>query len=344
MVSGHRQVLTVSVFCQAQMLIMFLLFGAFLNLPAKANSPRAVQGPNACVECHKEEGELWKNTHHHTTFRNMPRSKEARAISRKMGIRRLKTESLCLNCHFTAQNVRGKSKVVAGISCESCHGAGRRYIEIHSGFSGKSDKKLESKAEQKRRWAKSDSGGMIRPSALYKVAKNCFGCHLVPQEKLVNVGGHPPGSRFDLVSWSQGEVRHNVWYSKGKTNATAKIERRRMLYLVGLGVELESALRAVGVATKREVYAFKMARRVADVRAKIDVLAKAAPNVPELRRMAKFARSTWLRLNNRKALHDAADKVAIETLSLSNKYDGKKLAGIDKFLPANKDFRGKPKK
>ena len=83
---------------------------------------------------------------------------------------------------------------------------------------------------------------MIRPSSLYRLAKNCYSCHVVPQEDLVNKGGHPAGSAFELVSWSQGEVRHNTWHSKGKENVPASAARKRMLYLVGLGVELETGI------------------------------------------------------------------------------------------------------
>ncbi len=76
----------------------------------------------------------------------------------------------------------------------------------------------------------------------------------------MNKGGHKPGSSFDLVSWSQGEVRHNTWYSQGKENVAADAARKRMLYLVGLGVELETGLRAIGKATARKTYAFEMAQ------------------------------------------------------------------------------------
>ena len=117
-----------------------------------------------------------------------------------------------------------------------------------------------------------------------------------------------------------------------------------MLYLVGLGVELENALTAVGFATERKTFAFKMARRVADTREKIAVLARALPNVPELAQMVKHGKSAWLTLNNKKALHAAAKKVALETINLSNRYNGQTFAAIDRFLPQSKDFRGKPKK
>ena len=58
----------------------------------------------------------------------------------------------------------------------------------------------------------------------------------------MNKGGHKAGSSFELVSWSQGEVRHNTWHSKGKENVPASAARKRMLYLVGLGVELETGI------------------------------------------------------------------------------------------------------
>src|SRR5262245_66605439 len=98
---------------------------------------------------------------------------------------------------------------------------------------------------------------MIRPSALYQLAKNCYGGQVVPQEDLVNKGGHTAGSAFELVSWSQGEVRHNTWHSKGKENVLANAARKRMLYVIGLGVELETGIRSVSRATVRSRYAFE---------------------------------------------------------------------------------------
>ena len=165
-----------------------------------------------------------------------------------MGVRRIKSESLCLNCHFTVQQKDNKEEPIAGISCESCHSAGKDWIKVHSGYSGKKAE-TETKAEAATRWKLAESKGMIRPSSLYRLAKNCYSCHVVPREDLVNKGGHRAGSAFELVSWSQGEVRHNTWHSKGKENVPASAARKRMLYLVGLGVELETALRAVGKAT-----------------------------------------------------------------------------------------------
>jgi Cytochrome c554 and c-prime len=307
-----------------------------------AAEPHKTIGPNACAECHKEETEAWKLTHHFKTFQDMPRKKEANEIAAKMKVRRIKSESLCLNCHFTVVTKDDKTEPVAGISCESCHGNGADFVKIHSEFSGKTEK-TESKAEAAERWKKADAAGMIRPRAIYQLAKNCYGCHVVPEEALVNVGGHPAGSPFELVSWSQGEVRHNTWYSKGKDNHPDSAERNRILYVVGVAVELETAMRAIGKATARKLYAFEMAQRAARARDKLAAAAKAAPGVPELAAIVQLSHSTGLKLNNDRALSSAADGIEKQILTLTEKYDGSTLAAIDSLIPGPNQFKGKPR-
>jgi Cytochrome c554 and c-prime len=315
---------------------------SFAGREAQATDPAKTVGPNACAECHKQETEAWKASHHFKTFNDMPRNKEANEIAKKMGVRRVKSESLCLTCHFTVQQKNGKDEPVAGVSCESCHSAGADWIKVHSEFSGKTEK-TESKAEEEARWKLADSKGMIRPYSLYRLATNCYGCHVVPQEKLVNVGGHTAGSAFELLSWSQGEVRHTTWYTKGKENVPADAARKRMLYLVGLGVELETGIRAVSNATARQPYAFAMAKRVDAARKKLAAAAKAAPEVPELKKLVEYAYSAGLKLNNKPALTAAADGVSKQLTSLTEKYDGSKMAGVDALLPGPDKFKGAPR-
>ncbi len=315
-----------------------MIFG-FAAVGAVASDPAKTVGPNACAECHKQEVEAWKGTHHFKTFREMPRKTEANEIAEKMGVRRIKSESLCLNCHFTVQQKDNKEEPVSGISCESCHSAGKDWIKVHSGFSGKTEK-TETKAEEEARWKLADSKGMIRPRSLYQLAKNCYSCHVVPQEDLVNKGGHKAGSAFELVSWSQGEVRHNTWYSKGKDNVPASAARKRMLYLVGLGVELETALRAVGKATVRKAYAFEMAKRADRARKQLAAAAKAAPGVPEIAKMVEFGHSAGLKLNNERPLTIAADGVSKLLASITEKYDGSTMAGLDSLIPGPDKFKG----
>ena len=212
-------------------------------------------------------------------------------------------------------------------------------IKVHSGFSGKKAE-TETKAEKEARLKLADSKGMIRPASLYQLAKNCYGCHVVPREDLVNKGGHRAGSNFDLVSWSQGEVRHNTWHNKGRDNVPASAARKRMLYVVGLGVELEMALRAIAKATVRKAYAFEMARRADLARNQLATAAKAAPDVPEIAKMIEFGRSAALKLNNENDLTAAADGVSKLLVSFTGKYDGSTMAGLDALIPGPDKFKG----
>ncbi len=335
-------VLSIRTICAVLLVLIPLVVGLFVKDTAHSNETAKAVGANACAECHTKETTVWKNTRHHRTFREMPRSKKAREIGRNLGIKRIKADPLCLGCHFTKQNKRGAIRATAGISCESCHGAAQNWIKLHSEFSGKPNKKAETAAEAAQRWKQSVAHGMIRKDDMYGVAKNCYGCHVVPNEELVNVGGHPAGSPFELVSWSQGQVRHNVWYNNGKQNALASTKRRRLMYLVGLTVELETALRAIAVATKFEDYAIRMAHRADKARKAMLDAAKRLPDIPELGSIVEDAHAAGLKLNNKKGLMAAADKVAATGKALSARYDGGKLAAIDPLIPGKRKYVGEP--
>jgi hypothetical protein len=250
---------------------------------------------------------------------------------------------LCLTCHFTVQQKDGKEEPIAGISCESCHSAGQDWIKVHSGYSGKTEK-TESKEEAEVRLKLADSKGMIRPPSLYQLAKNCYSCHVVPQEDLVNKGGHKAGSVFELVSWSQGEVRHNTWHNMGRENLPATAARRRMLYLVGVGVDLETALRAVAKATVRKAYAFEMAKRAERARKQLAAAAEVVPGAPEIAEIVKLSHSAGLRLNNESRLTAAADAVSKQLTLITEKYDGSTLAGLDGLILGPEKYKGTARK
>lgn len=306
------------------------------------NNPAKIVGPNACAECHKHETEIWKRTHHFSSDRNLGHYKNTRSIARRMGIRSIFAKSVCTNCHLTNQAKGGRTRAIAGVSCESCHSAGADWVKVHGSFSGGKKKNTESPAEAKARWAKSESAGMIRRANIRALAKNCFGCHVVSHEMLINVGGHSAGSDFELVAWSQGEVRHNVWYCGDKKNRPADLKRKRLMYVVGMAVGLEVALRAVGKATHRETYAVVTSRRAAAAWARSATLAKALRNVPELAQIAAAGVSADLKHNNRKQLFAAADEIAEATKQIASKYDGSTFGAIDELLPGPEKFKGKP--
>ncbi len=325
-----------------------LLIGCMLVLaisfatPSRAEAEQdhtEIVGPNACGECHKKTVAVWQKSHHFSTFKELPRRKEAIEIAKKMGLKRIKAGSLCLDCHFTtAEASGGKRKAIAGVSCESCHGPAKGYVKRHGEFSGKK-KESETEAEALQRWADSDAAGMIRPGDMYALAKNCYDCHTVPQEKLVNTGGHTAGSKFELVSWSQGEVRHNVWYNGGKGNAEASAEHKRVMFVVGLAVELETSIRAVGNATVKADYAVAMAKRAGRAKARFRKIADVLP-IPEIGQINLAANSVKLKLNNKDKLSKAAAKIAEAANAISDNYDGSTFGAVDGMIPPASKYKG----
>ncbi len=302
--------------------------------------PALVKGPNACGECHKSSMTAWKKTHHAKTFKELPRRKKSKKIAARLGIRRIKSESDCLSCHFTSADIDGKIKPIAGIACESCHGGAKNWITEHGDYGGKDvTRETETADHRQQRNAKSEAAGMIRPARLYAVAANCYGCHTVPNERLVNVGGHPAGSKFELVSWSQGEIRHNVWYTKENEEASA--ERKRMMFIVGKALDLEYALRGVAKATEKAKYAVRMAKRAAAAK-KVMKKIVSVVSAPELDEIVAIAAKAKLKLNNEAKLTAAAEGIATAAKAFADKYDGSTFGAVDALIPAPDKYKGQP--
>ncbi len=321
---------------------VMLLWAAPAAAGGAATDPAMVLGPDTCGECHKEEVEVWRETHHAKTFTTMPREDKAREIADKLGLRRIKDESVCLSCHFTEAVSDGETKAIAGISCESCHGAAKDWNDPHSDFGGK-DVTAESETPEHKaeRLATVEAAGLIRPLWIVDWASNCYGCHTVPEEKLVNEGGHPAGSAFELVAWSQGEVRHNIWFSEGKANREATDARKRVMYVVGRALDLTFALRGVAKATANADYAKAMAKRAKTAAQRLQQIGKAA-SIAEVDAMLAVAGSVKLKLNNADALNAAADEIEAAARQFAESNDGADLAGLDALLPAPESYKGKP--
>ncbi|MBF0131212.1 MAG: hypothetical protein HQL75_01325 [Magnetococcales bacterium] len=302
--------------------------------------PAKFSGPDACgSECHKEEVAIWKETRHALTFKEMETSEKGKEIAGKMGVKRPKTADECAFCHFTRMMVDAKVQVTAGPTCESCHGAGRDWIKTHGDYGGKEVKKADETPEHKaQRLEQSLKAGLIPPKDLYLWVRNCFSCHLGHDEKLVNVGGHSPGSNIELVSWTQGKpgkagtIRHNVFYTQG--NPPAAVERRRLIFIVGLMTELEYGLRAIGKATQKDTFATKMARRVKTAWDKLQMVDKAVA-VPEIKAIISGmpAIEKELKLNHSEPLNRLADLVREATKTIAKGYDGKGWEAMDSMIP-----------
>ena len=306
------------------------------------NEIEKIVGPEECGECHKAEVHTWRQTKHFKTYKEMPRKKKAKEIAGKMNIKRMKKDSACLTCHFTSGYKKEKIKAIAGISCESCHSPAKEWLKVHGDYGGKKvTREKETPEHKEKRLAAIQESGMIRPSNLYRLAENCFQCHTVPNEKLVNTGGHKAGSEFDLVAWSQGEVRHNFSRSQGKKNQEASPERKRLLYVIGAALDLEFSMRSLAKATEKGKFADAMAKRVQDSMTKLNKANTLVP-IPEIEEMLTVAGNVKLIPNQEAMLNTASDKVAISTRKMSDGYDGSKWAALDQLLPNVDKYKGKP--
>jgi hypothetical protein len=307
--------------------------------PARCD-PAKVLGVDSCLKCHAKEIEQWKTTPHFATFDSLHRSAEAKAIARKLGLRSVKRNDTCLKCHYTSQEVDGRNRVVAGVSCESCHGGAKDWIEMHSDYGGpEATRESESPAHRAQRLQHSIEAGMNNPANLYLIARGCLACHTSPDEQLVNVGGHVPGSdAFELVAWSQGMIRHNFLQSGGTTNQAAGPARLRVMYVVGVLADLEASLRATALGTEKATFAVTAAKRAARQKKRLYEITQLVDN-PHIQEALAAAMSAKLKLDNREALLAAAEGVGRAGFEFASTATGEDLAAVDPLLPAEADYK-----
>jgi hypothetical protein len=65
--------------------------------------------------------------------------------------------------------------------------------------------------------------------------------------------------------------------------------------------------------------------------------------VPEIAKMVDYAYSAGLKLNNERFLTAAADGVSQLLKSITAKYDGSTMAGLDSLIPGPDKFKGTAK-
>jgi hypothetical protein len=311
-------------------------------LPAAPLAVEKVVGPETCVECHVDQLQVWKQTKHHKTFRQLPPRPETAAMLVKLGLEKVKGEKQCQDCHFTGQLIDEQYQTVSGISCESCHGAAADWAKTHGDYGHGVTVDKEPPAHRAERQARADAAGMLGPRRLHAIANTCYECHILTDEKIVNLGGHPAGSPgFNLVAWSQGEVRHSVPREGDKINPEAPLPRRRLMFVLGAILETEHCVRAVAAATERADFALTQARRGDTARQLLEKIHALAP-LPELGEIVAAAKAARLRLNNRAELLAAADRLARLGRTFGERVTGDQLAALDPLLPAPDQYKGTP--
>ncbi len=298
--------------------------------------------PERCGECHAAEFEVWEATAHATGFDTLHRRDRAKEIYRSLGLRLIKrgtdeTTPSCLSCHYTPVVRRDTLRAGAGVTCESCHGPARDWVSVHNDYGvAEADFQraalLETAEHRTRRVADSRAAGMRRPSDLYDVAANCFGCHTVPNEDLVNRGGHSTGSDFEMVDWSE-RIRHNFLDSyrtaDGRANAERPREWKRRMYVVGRALDLEYAVRGLAAATRQdELYFAAMGDRAG---AAVDELLEIADRVdlPALGEIIAAWDAVDVSVGDPARLRAAADLMRASTRRFIAAEDGARLAALD---------------
>jgi hypothetical protein len=299
---------------------------------------------NSCAKCHTLETQSWKKTAHFKGFEQTHRSDRARQILRNMDQRSMKYRNdTCRKCHYTSTVQRDRIRPVSGVSCESCHGGGQDWVKLHNRIGGDPDARVfewgadsETTQQRQARLEAARKKGMNHSNMLYAIAANCVKCHTVPDEKLVNEGGHKAGSDFNLVEWSQGEVRHNFLSSPGAPdnpkNVAASQARKRMMYVIGALANLEYTLRNLAnVEAKGSKFHQAMIERANELRGRIAQITGTV-DVPEVDfALKQVPKGIDVNTTVAAGLADAIQKAGRR---FEARHNGADLGALDRLLPA----------
>jgi hypothetical protein len=310
------------------------------NVGPMVPDPAKVIGPDQCAKCHQPEVQQWMRTPHFATYDSLHRSPRAKEIADRLGERSIKRSATCTQCHYTQQNQGNRMRVVAGVSCESCHGGAADWLAVHADYGGEGvSKELETAEHRAKRVEESIARGMNNPQNVYLIARQCYDCHTVPNERLVNVGGHLAGSAdFELVAWSQGMVRHNFVRTGGASNGNLTQAELRELYVVGVMADLEYSLRATAAATEKAPFGVTSAQRAARMKRRLHEIQELLSDPligPALAAVAEVE----LRLGNSDAILKAADDIGKAAYEFADKADGTSLTAIDPLLPQPTQYK-----
>ena len=305
-----------------------------------AHDPAKIVGSDQCAKCHQPEVQQWMKTSHFATFDSLHRNPRAKEIADKLGLQSIKRSDACTQCHYTKQLEDGRERVVAGVSCESCHGGAADWLALHADYGGPDIRKDTEMAEHRaKRVADSVAKGMNNPHNIYLIARQCYDCHTVPNEKLVNTGGHVAGSKeFELVAWSQGMVRHNFVRTGGTSNGALSQEQLRVMYVVGVMADLEYSLRATAVATEKSVFGITSAQRAARMKKKLHEIQQQVSD-PHIATALDAVATVELRLGNADAIKAAADGVGKAAHEFAESADGRNLAAVDALRPRPETYK-----
>lgn len=180
---------------------------------------QAVLGPARCTSCHdharqtrqwQQEEPARPGGRAHVNALRLLDAPKALSFARAAGlVSAWSASGACVRCHGTV--FRGDAN--AGVSCESCHGPGRDYIELH---------------QKKGAHAAAVAAGMSdlrgKPAA---IASLCVSCHAVSDRRIVGAG-HPSGAGFDAGAGLRQIVHWTTSYDYAQVSAAARVALSRV--------------------------------------------------------------------------------------------------------------------
>jgi hypothetical protein len=136
-------------------------------------------GFRACTKCHDAQGDTWRTSAHAKAFESLkPNVKADTKRKAKLDPAKDYTQDQdCIGCHTTGYGLPGgfamnaspdDMKLVVGVTCESCHGAGGKYRNLH----GEASDRLKSQGAMTERKLLVDAGQN------FDMEKACIRCHL----------------------------------------------------------------------------------------------------------------------------------------------------------------------
>ncbi|WP_323001606.1 cytochrome c family protein [Denitromonas sp.] len=160
------------------LLFIAMLFAFSIGSTHAADDPE-YKGFRVCTKCHDQQGNSWKKSRHAKAFESLKPGVHAEAKNRaRLDPNKDYTQDKdCVGCHVTGFGQPSgfrigmdpdDAKVLAGVGCEACHGAGGAYRQEHANAGDK----LKVSGEA------TDRQVLIAARQNFDYEKACASCHL----------------------------------------------------------------------------------------------------------------------------------------------------------------------
>lgn len=155
-----------------------LLVAVLCGAPVGAQTPDYT-GFRVCTKCHFSQGDAWRETGHAKAFESLKPNVKATAKTKARldPAKDYTADTNCVGCHVTGYGEAGgfspgmnadDAKLVIGVTCEVCHGAGGSYRKQHADAVNK----LKSSGET------TDRQVLVEAKQNFDYEKACARCHL----------------------------------------------------------------------------------------------------------------------------------------------------------------------